>query len=165
MQVRSDIVLRYQEWEKMEDLTVNLGIFDRFVDIFILALSLGINADEVIDETEGAQLANPKNIPRNTIITNSEISERIEFLYQNAVLNSKKINFTDEIRMKLAFDDEYTVDGFRQWDFLIKFANYGMKQITDVMTGYDMLTIENIIDLVKNSIEIDILVDDQTIKL
>jgi hypothetical protein len=135
----------------MEDLVKSPGLFQRFVDIFILALAIGVNEDKIVEESEGIILENPKNIPRNTIITNSEVSERIEFLYQNAVLNSKHLSFNDEIRMKLAFDDEFSIDGFRQWDFITKFANYGMKLISEKITNYDMLTLEGIVELIRES--------------
>ena len=70
MQLSSDINLIHPLWEKADkELCSNteLGIFNRLVDIYVLACAVGIKEDKIISEDNiESPLPSPKSIGRNT---------------------------------------------------------------------------------------------------
>lgn len=162
MQVKTDIELYHHNWEKLEDLvgsSSKIGLFKRNADVFILACSIGVSEDSILEVDKEQSLEKPKNIPRNVISQNQDVYDAIEFLLQNAIINSKHIDYNDEERMKIAFDDEHVSETFKQWEFLIKFANYGMIRLLEKIEEHDLTSITNIIEFIEES-TINITLDD-----
>lgn len=143
MEITSDIQLKGKFW----DIAINdlKHIFNKRTnyDIFILSLSIGILYDETLeiskDENEFI-----KYVPRN-IITNYD-NGKLDFYFQAAILTTTKVDFTEDERMNLAFGmkEIETIKNFKKIDFLVKFANYGVKKLTDLIGDTKLETVHNI---------------------
>ena len=131
MQLNSDLTMFHPLWERADNelcSSKSLGIFGRLVDVYVLACAIGIKEDKVITEIE-APLSNEKTIGRNTHRQNLDIRDLLDFMLQNALINSNTIDFDTDERLKLAFNPDYTVKNFSAANFLTGFANYGIVQI------------------------------------
>ena len=145
MILSTDLNLYYPLWEKADNELCNkkvYGIFGRLIDLFIVACAIGIKEDKTAD-AGNTPLESPKTIGRNTYQSgiNEDLSALLEFMLQNAILNSKTIDFDDEKRIRLAFDPEYQDKKFSPASFLIGFANYGLSKIYDSIKGTTSLVI------------------------
>lgn len=133
MILNSDFILYDPLWEKaQDDLMGRLGLFSRLVDIFLIACAIGIKDDKQIkNEDIEYPLAQPKNIGRNTYIsqTNSDLSESLNMLLENAIMTSNLIDFDIDERLKLAFNPDYENKKFSPAAFLVAFANYGINEM------------------------------------
>lgn len=134
MRLTSDIILYHKNWERADDELCNeasIGLFARLVDLFLVACAIGIMDDKSIEVPEELTLENPKNIGRNTYqsIANTDLYDTLDFMLQNAILNSKTINLDEDERLKLAFDPEYNNKKISPMNFLVGFANYGLEKI------------------------------------
>ena len=118
--------------EKLNNGNSNIlfNIFEREIDLFIVACAIGIREDKVISLNENAQ---PKTIGRN--VYNSRKNEResqiINHLLKIALLTSKQISVDEETRIKLAFDPEEQVKGISASVLLGQFANYGLVKLLE----------------------------------
>jgi hypothetical protein len=135
MILNSDLILSYPLWERADDELCGkegIALFNRLVDVYILACSIGIKDDKAIQNYDD-QLISPKSIGRNTYMspTNTNLRDLLDFMLQNALLNSSLINFDIDERLKLAFDPDYNVSKLSAAQFLTGFANYGIKEIFD----------------------------------
>lgn len=146
MQLSSDIEMKHPLWARTDDeLCSNsqLGIFNRLVDVFVIACAIGIQDDQSIsDSTLSNPLAQPKTIGRNTHRENLDIRDILDFMLQNALIHSKTISFDDDERLKLAFNPDYTNKKIRATDFLVGFANYGIEKIFENITSSSSLVAE-----------------------
>ena len=131
MILNSDLNLSHPLWEQADNELCNnreLGIFNRLVDIYVLACAIGIKEDKVIVDIE-EPLSSPKTIGRNTHRENSDIRDLLDFMLQNALINSQTIKLDMDERLKLAFNPDYNVKQITAANFLTGFANYGLTQI------------------------------------
>ena len=145
MILNADLILYNPLWERADNELCNkkaYGIFNRLIDLFVIACAIGIKEDKVADAGE-TPLENPKSIGRNTYQSslNEDLYSILEFMLQNAILNSKTIDFDDEKRIKMAFDPEYQEKKFSPSNFLVGFANYGLQQIYSAINGTSSLII------------------------
>ena len=129
----SDITLSHPLWERADnELCGNDGVslFGRLVDIYLIACAIGIKEDKAIEQFDG-QLNPPKTIGRNTYLApkNTDLKDALEFMLQNAIINSKTISYDIDERLKLAFDPDYVISKFSPAAFLTGFANYGITEI------------------------------------
>lgn len=134
MVINTDIMLYHPLWERADiELCGKEGIslFNRLIDVYILACSIGIKSDKTITPTQEEQLQNPKTIGRNTYmsLTNTDLRELLDFMIQNAIINSKTLAFSEDDRLKLAFDPDFVIQKFSPTSFLTGFANYGISEI------------------------------------
>ena len=134
MRLTSDIILYHKNWERADDELCNsasIGLFSRLVDLFLVACAIGIREDKTSDVPDELSLDNPKNIGRNTYqsLANTDLYDLLDFMLQNAILNSKTINLDEDERLKLAFDPDYNNKKISPMNFLVGFANYGLEQI------------------------------------
>lgn len=147
MQLSSDITMHHPLWERADSELCNvkeLGIFNRLVDVYVLACAIGIKEDKVIKEDEiNNPLSSPKTIGRNTHRENSDIRDILDFMLQNALVNTSTINFGEDERLKLAFDPDYTDKKIRAAEFLTGFANYGIVKIYENITSGSSLVAES----------------------
>ncbi len=130
MNLNSDLILTHPLWDRAEtELIDTKHIFARLVDIFVIACAIGIQSDKTITEFEQSNQA--RTIGRNTIsnLANQDLRDLMDFMLQNAVLTSKTINLSNDDRIRLAFDPEYSLPKLSPAAFLIGFANYGISEI------------------------------------
>lgn len=143
MQLSSDLEMRNPLWERADnELCSNneLGIFNRLVDVYVLACAIGIKEDKVIYDTEiDNPLSTPKTIGRNTHRENLDIRDLLDFMLQNALVHSQTINLDMDERLKLAFNPDYNNKKLRAADFLTGFANYGITKIFENLASRSSL--------------------------
>ena len=150
MQFKRDVDLKHPNWKKVENLIESngaLGLFNRLVDIFILACAIGIKEDKTLESgsDEG------RSIARNTLNVNNEVSDRLELLYRTAIVTSKHISLSIEERLKIAFDPDSNSDNnYYPTNFLVPYANYGLDKMLSVTTNHDTETIINYMDLINS---------------
>ena len=135
MILSSDLILNDPLWEKAQDVLMGqLGLFDRLIDVFLVACSIGIKNDSQIknDEIE-FPLAQPKSIGRNTYLSgiNSDLNDTLHMMLENAIITSKHLDFDMDERLRLAFNPDHENKKFSPANFLVAFANYGIKEIFD----------------------------------
>lgn len=131
MILNSDINLIHPLWERADnELCDNseLGIFNRLVDVYVLACAIGIKEDKTLTEIENP-LENTKSIGRNTHRENLDLRDMLDFMLQNALINTSTLKFDLDERLKLAFDPDYNVSKLSATNFLTGFANYGIEKI------------------------------------
>ena len=133
MILNSDIILSHPLWEKADAELCSkdrIGLFGRLIDIYILACSIGIKEDKISSATDNP-LNPPKSIGRNTYqsIINDNLKKLLDFMLQNALINSQTIDLDLDERLKLAFDPDYNNNKISAANFLTGFANYGIERI------------------------------------
>lgn len=131
MILNSDINLYHPLWERADNELCNnnhLGIFRRLVDVYVLACAIGIKEDKVITEIE-TPLDKEKSIGRNTHRENLDLRDMLDFMLQNALINSKTLKCAMDERLKLAFNPDYNINKLSASNFLTGFANYGIEKI------------------------------------
>ena len=146
MILSSDIEMRHPLWERADNELCSsneLGIFNRLVDVYVLACAIGIKEDKVILENElDSPMSSPKTIGRNTHRENTDIRDLLDFMLQNALLRSKTIDLDEDERLKLAFNPDYSIKKIRAAEFLTGFANYGITEIFNNMKSHSSLVAE-----------------------
>lgn len=146
MILSSDLEMRHPLWERADnELCSNneLGIFNRLVDVYVLACAIGIKEDKVINDSDiDNPLTSPKTIGRNTHRENTDIRDLLDFMLQNALIHSKTLNLDEDERLKLAFNPDYNNKKVKAAEFLTGFANYGITQIFDNLTSHSSLVAE-----------------------
>lgn len=148
----SDMFLSHTIWdernkvlsEKNSNNEKGLQLFTRLVDLFIVACSIGICEDKVLKDN----CSQITSIGRNTLQTNSDINVIMEFMFQNAILNTKTIDLDLETRKRYAFGDAKVTGEFSPVNFLPQFANYGMTVLMKCVTENDVETADNIKNLI-----------------
>lgn len=143
MQLSSDLEMRNPLWERADnELCSNneLGIFNRLVDVYVLACAIGIKEDKIIYDADiDNPLFTPKTIGRNTHRENLDIRDLLDFMLQNALIHSQTINLDMDERLKLAFNPDYNNKKLRAADFLTSFANYGITKIFENLASRSSL--------------------------
>lgn len=146
MILSTDLEMRHPLWERADDELCSsneLGIFNRLVDIYVLACAIGIKEDKIISESDiDNPLSSPKTIGRNTHRENSDIRDLLDFMLQNALIHTKTLNIDDDERLKLAFNPDYTNKKIRAAEFLTGFANYGITKIFENIESRSSLVAE-----------------------
>jgi hypothetical protein len=141
-----DIELRHPLWKRADDELCSkgeLGIFNRLVDVYILACAIGIKEDKIISDKDILNPLNPvKSIGRNTHRGNEDVRDLLDFMLQNILLNSKILNLDEDERIKLAFNSNYVNKNIKAAELLTGFANYGITQIFDHITSTSALVAE-----------------------
>ncbi len=147
MQLSSDLEMYHPLWARVDNelcSTNELGIFNRLVDVYVLACAIGIKEDKVInnDEIENP-LTTPKTIGRNTHRENLDIRDLLDFMLQNALINSATLNLDEDERLKLAFNPDHVNKKINAASFLTGFANYGITKIYENITSNSSLVVES----------------------
>jgi hypothetical protein len=143
MQLSSDLEMRHPLWARAdEELCSNneLGIFNRLVDVYVIACAIGIKEDAVIKDSEiDSPLSSPKTIGRNTHRENQDVRDLLDFMLQNALIQTKTLNISEDERLELAFNPDYDNKKIRAAEFLTGFANYGITKIFENMSSRSSL--------------------------
>ena len=79
---------------------------------------------------------------------NHDVNELLSFLYQNAILGTKKIKLSIDERKAIAFSGEQNDSKLSPSNFLVPYANYGMIKLCEILTNHDVQSIEAIIELI-----------------
>lgn len=140
MQLSSDLEMYHPLWVRADNelcSTSELGIFNRLVDVYVLACAIGIKED--IEDA----LSTPKTIGRNTHRENLDIRDLLDFMLQNALINTSTLNLDDDERLKLAFNPDYTNKKINPASFLTGFANYGITRIFENIKSNSSLVVES----------------------
>lgn len=150
MIISGDILLKHSLWNEAEDKLCDGFIFSRLVDLFIVSCSIGIKEDKII-ENDLSDDDKIKAIGRTTyLVKNEDVNAIFYFMFQNAILNTKHVNFDNDTRMRIAFDpdfpDEKTKINLSPTGLLVKFANYGLKQLLDLYNQNELIYLEKIKD-------------------
>ena len=103
-------------------------IFTRKVDLVIVCTSIGVFLDKSI-KNESSDNFEDFSIGRNTLV-NPELNNLFEFIFINAIINSNTINYTDEERLDIAFNDNNNLQ-FSINSFISGFANAGAEYIIE----------------------------------
>lgn len=159
MNISGDILLRHSLWKEVYERYCKESIFDRVVDLFIVACSIGIKEDKIV-ENDLSSDDDCISIGRNTyLVKNEDLTTIITFLFQNAVLNSKHIDFDINTRLRIAFDPDFpdanAKINFSPTSFLVKFATYGLTKINENYNSNDLALINNIKELLDTHIQED----------
>ena len=145
----NDIQLKHSDWEKAEKMLVesnnDVAFFKRMVDIFIVAASIGISEDKIIENEN----FDGKSIGRNTLNQNQDVKHLITFLYQNAILSTSLINLSNDERKSIAFNPSDDIaQKYNPSSFLVPYANYGLKKLLECITNHDVESISNVINMI-----------------
>ena len=145
-----DIILRGTAWDKAVESYSSIFKSRPYYNLFLLAASIGIVYDKRIEKLEenGEQ---PKTLPRNVIDNQERSDHRFDVMAQTAILQSKTINYSDEERMKIAFDDQDT--RINAIDLLEEFANFGVTKLVEKIGTTEIETMENLKDFLAATVE------------
>ncbi len=159
MILSGDFELFYPLWDKAQiELCSSdkIGLFRRFIDLYIVACAIGIHDDSVKVDFE-EKLDSPKMFGSKTYLSmdNNDLQAALEFMLKTAILTTKTIDIDNEERIKLAFDPEYENKKIGNASkFLNGFANYGLDKIYSVIEETDsMANIDNIYGLLQKNAE------------
>ena len=158
--VISDVFLRGDCWNQVIDAYRDFFADAPQYEIYMLAISIGIMYDKRIDKLEGE--LEPHSIGRN--VFNTRLGDgKLEFMFQAAIMSTSTVDFDEDTRLKLAFDDKNTE--FNKLSFLTEFANYGVTILKEKIGATKIETMENLKNFLNSSIEgrnfdIDALSDD-----
>ena len=142
MEIRSDIVLKGTIWRKT---------FEKFqyfwpqssqpiYNLYALSITIGIMYDKQIDVL---------NAPRTVLQPHNS---DLDFMFQTAILTSKLVNYSDQERLKLAFDTKCDI-AFNRFEFLTKFANFGVTKLLEISCDEPIEMMENLKKFMASSFE------------
>lgn len=143
MTTTSDVILRGTAWDKAVIAYSDIFKSRPYYNLFILSASIGIIYDIRLDKLpeEGEQ---PKTLPRNVIDNQERIDRRIDLMAQTAVLNSSTLDYSEEDRLQIAFDEQDK--RIHALDLLQQFANFGVTKLVELIGATEIETMENLKD-------------------
>lgn len=133
MEITRDIAFNTNKRDVFDTLSSN-RVFTRFIDLLIFAMSIGIVHDQRQKPTGEEKI----EVARNTIVQ-PRLKRSLDFLFQTAILTTSDIQekIDEDTRMRLAFNDEYEIEGFDKMNFLLEFAPYGLDLIDQKILDKD----------------------------
>lgn len=154
MEIGTDIALKGSNWRKA------LDAFSRFFpqqlqpnySLYAIAISIGIAYDKQLDiagEENDVDKENRPSVPRTVL---HQHNSDLDFLFQTAILTSKLVDFNELDRMKLAFASDCDIM-FNKFEFLTKFANFGIGKLLEQATDDPIETMENVKKFLAATIE------------
>ena len=154
MEIVTDITLKGSNWRKA------LDAFAKFFpqqlqpnySLYAIGISIGIAYDKQLDiagEENDVEKENRPSVPRTVL---HQHNSDLDFLFQTAILTSKLVDFDELDRMKLAFASDCNIK-FNKFEFLTKFANFGVTKLYEKLSTDPIETMENIKNFLAQSIE------------
>ena len=154
MEITTDIILKGSEWRRA------LLAFTPFLpqssqpnySLYAISIAIGIMYDKQLDsagEENDADRENRASVPR--VVLHAHNTD-LDFLFQTAILTSKLVDFSDKDRMKLAFSPNCDIK-FNKFEFLTKFANFGIGRLLQEASDDPIETMENIKRFIASSVE------------
>jgi hypothetical protein len=141
MRIGSNIVLRGDAWAEAIDKLK--PIIDTFYGVYVIAVAIGIYSDKQID-TLDTTLYPDSRFEINSARLHQD-SQTLDILFKSAIITTGNVAFSEDFRMELAFNDDTRseeANSFNQMGFLTKFANYGVTQLAQRITGDPLENIE-----------------------
>lgn len=152
MEINSDVILKGNNWR------IALSKFDKILtqrlqpiySLYALCISIGIMYDKQLSiGGEDLEEDTPLNVPRTVLHPHNS---DLDFMFQTAILTSKNVSFSDEERIKLAFDPNCDIK-FNKFDFLTSFANYGVGKLLEHICDDQIETMEHLKEFLASSVE------------
>ncbi len=141
MELTADVHLRGTAWDRAIN---DLGrIFKTRTNysIYLLCMSIGIMYDQRIDKpVENGE--DTHDVPRNVMQNQNNDFDKLDFMFQAAILTTLTENFSEEERLDLAFGDKRT--DFNKLNFLTEFANFGVTKLVELIGTNDLESMDNI---------------------
>lgn len=139
MYIGSDVSLRGDLWNEM--LEKLKPVINTNYGVYILSVAIGIYEDQQLELLPATlPVENYFVIGRPMLHNNSHM---LDLLFKAAIITTNLVDYSEDARMELAFNDESKPD-FNRMTFLTKFANYGLTKLADKLTGDALENIENI---------------------
>lgn len=154
MEITTDVVLKGSNWRKaLEAFAV---FFPQSLQpnysLYAISMAIGIMYDKQLDiagEENDLEKENRLYVPRTVLHPHNT---DLDFLFQTAILTSKLVDFTNEQRMDLAFNPSCDIL-FNKFDFLTKFANFGIGRLFQEASDDPIETMENVKKFIASSVE------------
>ena len=154
MEITGDIILKGSNWRKA--LTAFASFFPQSsqpnYSIYAISLAIGIMYDKQLDiageETDADKETRP-SVPRTVLHPHNT---DLDFLFQTAILTSKLVDFNETDRMQLAFNPKCDIK-FNKFEFLTKFANFGVGRLIEEASDDPIETMENVKKFIASTVE------------
>ncbi len=143
--ITKDISLKGDNWFQIRE-KLYKKLFETLYQLYVLCASIGIMYDNVNSTDDEDEVG---TIPRNVLQNNIE---ELELLFQTAIITTKVVDFTEDERLELAFDDTTKNQDFDKIGFLTRFANYGAKVLAEKLGDDEIECMENIKDLLISTV-------------
>ena len=159
MTINGDIILKNTVWKDgVSKFVDEKSLFRRNVDLFIVACSIGIYYDKREENDMNDDDQHILSIGRNTyMVKNEDLNYILNFLFQNAILNTKTIDINPDVRLNIAFDPDYDFkigkQKFNPASFLVEFASYGMRILLSKYETIRLKCFKNINDFLDELLE------------
>ena len=154
MEITGDVILKGSNWRKALDAFA--PFFPQSLQpnysLYAISMAIGIMYDKQLDiagEENDADKDNRASVPRTVLHPHNT---DLDFLFQTAILTSKLVDFDDKDRMKLAFSPNCEIK-FNKFDFLTKFANFGVGRLLEEASDDPIETMENVKKFIASSVE------------
>lgn len=166
MEITTDAILKGPVWAEMLD-KLTKTIFKTNWDVYALSISVGmmhdgqISSDNMIPNDYDAE---PRYVPRS-VLGHDKNKSLLEFMLQGALLTTKHLDFDENTRLKLAFNDGKSDDDqeelpkidFNPIAFLTKYANYGIMKIKEAVSDTDDVeTLEMLMTFLNSTYELGV---------
>ena len=136
----SDIILRGSVWDRVVERLLN-RVFKSIYGIFLISSAIGIAYDKRLVTDKQAE--EERTVPR-TVLIQPKYSQKLEVLFQSAIVSTTTEPFNESERLKLAFGEEKEID-YNKVNLLVEFANFGITVLDSCLVeGDEITTIENI---------------------
>lgn len=154
MEITTDIYLRGSNWRKALDMLS--PFFPQSLQpnysLFAIGIAIGIMYDKqenIAGEETAEEKENKISVPRTVLHPHNN---DLDFLFQTAILTSNLVKLTEKERLELAFSPDCKIE-FNKFDFLSKFANYGIGVLLQKITDDPIETMENIKTFIASTVE------------
>ena len=145
-----DILLKGTYWDKAIAAYSSIFSSRPFYNLFLLSASIGIMYDTRISKPEeNGEMV--RTLPRNVIDNQERIDHRFDIMAQTAILNTKTESWSDDERIKKAFDDQD--NSVNAIDLLIEFANFGVTKLVEKIGVTEIETMDKLKDFLASCVE------------
>ncbi len=154
MEIAGDVSLKGSNWRKaIEGFAPFLPLsLQPNYSLYTLSIAIGIMYDKQLDiagdENDIEKESRPA-VPRSILYSHNT---ELDFLFQTAILTSKLIDYDEDTRMKIAFGQDSDIK-FNKFEFLSKFANFGVGKLLEQLSDDNIETMENIKKFISSSVE------------
>ena len=150
IRLKSDIPLKGDAWVNAIDSLSDIFKERTNYNIFLMSTVIGILYDKQIEELTYTDETNaPPSVPRN--VFNTASSDIFDYLFQTAILTTKTVEYDETERLDLAFNDKRTE--YNRIQLLVKFANYGVTKLLELVGDDNLETMENIKNFLTSTVE------------
>lgn len=145
MVLTTDISVYGEYWVKTFQSLEDIFTKRTQYDIYMLSIAIGVMYDKRLPKDVNSDYV--RYIPRNVVQNNDH--GRLDYMYQAAIITTKTETYSEEERLRLAFDES----DFNKIAFLTEFANYGVKKLYESIGTTSLQTMQNIKDFLFNSVD------------